>query len=192
MGNKDTITKKYLEQPEVFADAFNYLLFDGQKVIKSKDLKEQDPTELAVMRKMEKAFTNQKMRDVLRLCTVRCSKYANSDDINKLRDIMESREEYKSVDVQTVDIINTYTALRISKKKTEDGHMDMCAGMKGLIEEGRTEGRREGRTEGRREGENMLAELIKLLKPGSKDYEKAINGTSVERKRLYKKYKIID
>ena len=105
---------------------------------------------------------------------------------------MESREEYKSVDVQTVDIINTYTALRISKKKTEDGHMDMCAGMKGLIEEGRTEGRREGRTEGRREGENMLAELIKLLKPGSKDYEKAINGTSVERKRLYKKYKIID
>ena len=76
MGKKDIITKKYLEQPEIFADAFNYYLFNGKNVIKPADLKEQDPTELAVMKKMGKIFTNQKMRDVLRLCTIRHSKYA--------------------------------------------------------------------------------------------------------------------
>lgn len=66
--------------------------------------------------------------------------------------------------------------------------MSMCAGMKGLIEEGRLEGREEGLEA----GENMLANLIKLLKPGTKDYDKALNGTSADRKQLYKKYNIID
>ena len=76
MGRKDTLTKNYLKRPEIFADAFNYFLFGGEKVIKPKDLKEQDPTEIAVMRKMGKAFPSQKMRDILRLCTIRSSKYA--------------------------------------------------------------------------------------------------------------------
>ncbi|HCR99667.1 MAG TPA: transposase, partial [Lachnospiraceae bacterium] len=47
MGRKDTITKKYLSRPEVFADAFNYLMFEGKKVIRPGDLEEQDPTEAA-------------------------------------------------------------------------------------------------------------------------------------------------
>ena len=315
MGKKDIITKKYLEQPEIFADAFNYYLFNGKNVIKPTDLKEQDPIELAVMKKMGKMFTNQKMRDVLRLCTIRHSKYAtlvllgiegqsdisyvmpvrdylydalnyadqienirkkhmeakdlngadfisgfsgkdklipvitlcvcfdktrwdgpkslydmfgkidpqvrkyvnnytlnlitpdeiedftrfssglgramefiqNSSDMQKLRAIMETREEYKHVDIQTVDIINAYTDVKITNKNAEDGHMSMCAGMKGLIEEGRLEGREEGLEA----GENMLANLIKLLKPGTKDYDKALNGTSADRKQLYKKYNII-
>ena len=38
----------------------------------------------------------------------------------------------------------------------------------------------------------MLIKLLKLLVPGSKEYDKALNGTSADRKRLYKKYKIID
>ena len=76
MGRKDTITKQFLSQPDVFADAFNYYIFDGKQVIKAKDLDEQDPTETAVMEKLGKVFTKQKMRDVLKLCTIRRSKYA--------------------------------------------------------------------------------------------------------------------
>ena len=51
----------------------------------------------------------------------------NSDDKERLLDIIETREEYKAVDVDTID-----------------------------------------------------------------EYDKAINGTSAERRKLYKKYKIID
>ena len=317
MGKKDTITKEYLSRPDIFADAFNYFLFDEKKVIKPKDLQEQDPTELAVIKKMGKIFTDQKMWDVLKLCTIRHSKYAtlvllglegqdkvnyvmpvrdnlydalnyaaqvreinkrheeagdlkdgtellsgftkedklipvitlcicfdksawdaprslydmfgkidprikpylnnyklnlitpsevsdftkfasglglalefiqNSDDKRQMRSIIESRKEYKSVDVGTVDIINVYTNARISKDNVKGGRLDMCTALQGIFEDGKIE----GRTEGIAEGENMLIKLLKLLKPGSKEYDKALNGTSAERKKLYKKYGIID
>ena len=64
----------------------------------------------------------------------------------------------------------------------------MCTAIQGLIEDGRIEGRAEGRTE----GENMVISLLKLLTPGTKEFDKAINGTDADRKKLYKKYKIID
>lgn len=56
MGKKDTITKEYLSRPDIFADAFNYFLFGGKKVIKPTDLQEQDPTELAIIKKMGKSL----------------------------------------------------------------------------------------------------------------------------------------
>ncbi len=76
MSQKDTLTKQYLGQNSVFADAFNYYLFNGKQVIKPGDLKEQNPAEIAIIRKMGRAFPNQKYRDVLKLCTIRHSEYA--------------------------------------------------------------------------------------------------------------------
>ena len=321
MGRKDTLTKKYLEQPEIFADAFNYYIFNGRKVIKPKDLQEQDPNEKAVIEKRGRTFANQKMRDILRLCTIRHTKYATlvllaieaqadisyimpvrdnlydalnyadqvenikrkhkaagdlkggteylsgftkkdkiipvitlcvcfdkakwdgpralsdmfvkvdprikpfindymlnlispgeikdftkfstglglamefiqvSDDKKKLRDIIEERDSYKNVDVATVDIINTYTAAKISKKEMKGGKVNMCTAIQGLIEDGRNEGLKEGRKEGIVEGADMLARLLKLLTPGSREFDKALNASEAERRRLYKKYKIID
>lgn len=317
MAKKDTITKQYLARPDIFADAFNYFLFDGKQVIKQKDLQEQDATELAVIKKMGKVFTDQKIRDVLKLCTIRRSRYAtlvllglegqdqvnyimpvrdnlydalnyyaqvqdikrkheeagdlksgaellsgftkkdklipvitlcicfdkskwdaprslqdmfgkidprirpfvndyklnlitpgeiqdftkfasglglalefiqNSEDKKQMKSVIESREEYKSVDVGTVDIINVYTNAKISKKDVKGDRINMCTAIQGLIEEGRAE----GRVEGISKGENMVLQLLKLLPPGTKDYEKALNGTAADRKKLYKKYNIID
>ena len=314
MGKKDIVTKQYLSQNNIFADAFNYYLFNGEKVIKPKDLKEQDSTELAVVKKMSKVFTNQKMRDVLKLCTIKHSKMATfvllgieghsnvhyampvrdylydalnyssqveairkkheedddlkgderlsgfskkdrivpvitlcicfdkkkwdgprslfdmfgkvdprinvfvdnyklnlitpdeiddfkkfnsplrmvmeiinaSDDKIKLRDIINSRDEYKSVDIDTVEMINLYTAANISVSDSEGGRINMCQAIKDIKEEGRAEGRAEGRTE----GADMLAKLLKVLEPGSEEYEKALNYTE-ERQKLYKKYSIV-
>ena len=76
MRKKDSLTKLFLSQEDVFADAFNYLLFGGEAIIKPEDLTEQDPTEIAEIRKLGKIFTDQKYRDVLKLCTIRRSKYA--------------------------------------------------------------------------------------------------------------------
>ena len=50
---------------------------------------------------------------------------------------------------------------------------------------------RRGLEEGREEGENMIVKLLKLLTPGSQDYEDALNGTKEVREELYKKYNII-
>lgn len=75
MGRKDTITKQYLARPDVFADAFNYYLFEGNPVIHPYDLKEQDPTELIGVLKSGTALANQRIRDVLKLCNIRNSIY---------------------------------------------------------------------------------------------------------------------
>lgn len=56
MGKKDTITKRYLAQPKIFADAFNYYMFDGEQKIRPKDLKELDPAETAVIKKAGRMF----------------------------------------------------------------------------------------------------------------------------------------
>ena len=34
MADKDTITKKYMQDKVTFADVFNFLLYDGEQVIK--------------------------------------------------------------------------------------------------------------------------------------------------------------
>ena len=323
MGKKDTLTKQYLAQDEIFADAFNYFLFNGEKVINSDDLREQDATELAIIQKMGKVFASQKMRDVLKLCTIKHSDMAtlvlmgiegqanihyampvrdylydalnyasqveafrkkheedndlvgdeklsgfskedrilpvitlcicfdkkkwdaprslfdmfgnvdprirkyvddyklnlitpeeirdfskftselgmvlefihNSDDKKKLRDIIISRKD-ESVDVRTVDMINSYTGANISTKNAKGGQIKVCQALKEIMEDERTEGRAEGhaqgRAQGRAEGADMLARLLKAITPENKDFNKALNATEKERKRLYKKYGIID
>lgn len=46
MSKKDTVTKAFMRENAVFADAFNYLIFNGKKVIQPEQLRELDTTEL--------------------------------------------------------------------------------------------------------------------------------------------------
>ena len=48
MGTADIVTKEYMRGNAVFADAFNYLIYNGKKVIDPAKLKEIDPTEIAM------------------------------------------------------------------------------------------------------------------------------------------------
>ena len=46
MGKADTATMAYMGQNDVFADAFNFFLYQGERVIRPEQLRELDPTEL--------------------------------------------------------------------------------------------------------------------------------------------------
>ena len=48
MGNKDTLTKDYMKNAQVFADAFNHLIYQGKRRIEPKLLHSVDTTEVAV------------------------------------------------------------------------------------------------------------------------------------------------
>lgn len=48
MGMTDTVTKEYMRGNRVFADAFNYLIYDGARVVKPELLQELDTTEIAI------------------------------------------------------------------------------------------------------------------------------------------------
>ena len=71
----DTVTKQYMRENEVFADAFNFLLYNGETVIQPEKLKELDTTELAIPfaindKGKQQAQAVQKYRDILKTATV--------------------------------------------------------------------------------------------------------------------------
>ena len=47
MGVPDTVTYEYMKRNEVFADAFNFLLYNGEEIIDHSKLKELDTKTLA-------------------------------------------------------------------------------------------------------------------------------------------------
>ena len=68
MGKSDIITKMYMKDPQHFADAFNYYAFHGQEVVRAEELKETDPTELAIIATEKGKEFVQKYRDVFKKC----------------------------------------------------------------------------------------------------------------------------
>ena len=67
MGAIDTEGKQYFSNPVFFADAFNYLLYDGEQVIKPEKLQELDTTELTSAYGNNARVPVQKYRDLLKL-----------------------------------------------------------------------------------------------------------------------------
>lgn len=71
MGMADTVTKEYMRGNKVFADAFNYLIYDGEQVVKPALLQELDTTEIAIPFALDENESPtedvvQKYRDVLK------------------------------------------------------------------------------------------------------------------------------
>lgn len=48
MGKADTVTKAYMRKSNIFADAFNYLIYEGESVVDPERLTELDTTEIAL------------------------------------------------------------------------------------------------------------------------------------------------
>ena len=75
MGMADTVTKEYMRSNKVFADAFNYLIYDGEQVVKSALLQELDTTEIAIPFALDENENSaedvvQKYRDVLKSAVI--------------------------------------------------------------------------------------------------------------------------
>ena len=70
MGKPDTITKEYMKNTQVFADAFNYFLYNGEQVIDPDKLHELDTTAIALPFGADGAVVPvQKYRDVQKYLT---------------------------------------------------------------------------------------------------------------------------
>lgn len=72
MSEKDNATKAFMEKNENFADAFNFLMFNGKQVIKAENLKSIDTTLLSFPSKNNKKLdSKKKYRDVLKTLSVK-------------------------------------------------------------------------------------------------------------------------
>lgn len=67
MGALDVEAKQYLGKPEAFADAFNYLLYEGEQVIVPTSLREMDASQIALPYGNNARLPVQKYRDLLRI-----------------------------------------------------------------------------------------------------------------------------
>ena len=100
---KDTIVKEYIGNPEIFADVFNFFLYDGEQKINPENLTEKDVTELVTLpaaikgqelsrevdvikrsqmhkrskRKTDGSNSAQKHRDLLKFAAMMQDSYAN-------------------------------------------------------------------------------------------------------------------
>ncbi len=67
MGMLDVEAKRYLGKRDVFADAFNYLLYGGEKVIEPEKLWEMDTSQIALPYGSNARVPIQKYRDLLKI-----------------------------------------------------------------------------------------------------------------------------
>ena len=66
MGKLDTVTKAYMKNNSVFADAFNYLLYGGRQVLDPSRLQELDTVELSIPFGNGEEAAVQRFRDLLK------------------------------------------------------------------------------------------------------------------------------
>ena len=131
MGRKDIITKEYMEDTEVFADVFNHMTYQGEKVIDPKNLEELEH------------FTSN-FREVMQFI-----KY--SEDAEKLERLVKANAAFATVDRKAVRVMEEMTGMKIEKEARGE-KVNVCKGILGIEEKGRAAGREEGREEGRAEG----------------------------------------
>ena len=68
MSDKDSVSKKYLQDKDRFADLFNFYLYDGQQVIQPEQLREMDTTAVSLPYGQEgKVSSVQKQRDIIKV-----------------------------------------------------------------------------------------------------------------------------
>ena len=67
IGAADTITKAYIRENAVFADAFNYLIYGGRQVVNPEELKEVDTTEIIIPFNTYDENKDEKYYDVAKL-----------------------------------------------------------------------------------------------------------------------------
>ena len=74
MGKTDIVTKNYMRGSDIFADAFNFLIYNGEAQIQPQSLQERDATELAVLFSNDsvknETEVQQKYRDILKRAVI--------------------------------------------------------------------------------------------------------------------------
>ena len=84
MGTADIVTKEYMRGNAVFADAFNYLIYNGKQVIDPAKLKEIDPTEITLpYGKKEKVSEDRKKKTASKVSE-------KTDAVQRYRDLLKS------------------------------------------------------------------------------------------------------
>ena len=130
MGKIDTITKEYIENPVIFADAFNQFLYHGEQRIDPTQLTELDTTGIVVPYGADNAgVPEQKYRDVLKLLHTMTDGDAaycvmgieNQDDIHYALPIRNGLYDFLHLSHQVCEAANSHKQAMKKKKPKQPG-----------------------------------------------------------------------
>lgn len=121
MGKKDTKAKEYLSDNSRFADLCNFVLFQGEQVIKAETLTEKDTTEaLSVLGIDDEEIEFQKWRDLLKSVVVK----RNKDVVFVLIGVENQSDIHYAMPVKNMiyDALNYGSQVKESAKKHREKH----------------------------------------------------------------------
>ena len=193
IGAADAVTKAYIRKNEVFADAFNYFMYDGEQKIQPDQLRELDTTEIAILLNEKDTKDNKDTKDrkynkdnnasesklekfhaSLRE-VIGCIKYSN--DKNKLAEFIYDNPRM-NMEVEAARVIETITSVTIEKEEVDSmGNVNMCKAIQEMMQDSRDEGRLAGLTEGRLQ---LLTTLIQSGKVTVKEAATLMDMTQEE------------
>ena len=124
MGKIDTITKDYMRNNSVFADAFNYFIYGGRQVIKPESLRELDTTEIAVPFGNGNETAVQKFRDLLKTATLMAD-----DKAAYLVLGVENESEVKFAEPVKAGMISCNIQSKCSRRRSGTGRQRTGKGM---------------------------------------------------------------
>ena len=135
----DTVTKDFIADAAVFADVFNYYIYEGQQVIRPEQLARRDSVEIApaLMSDDEIRKFQINLREVLLFI-----KYAK--DKERLREVLESNEQrFREVERRAADVIRVITNSDL-KYDEKELRVDACQAIKEMREESERIGEERG------------------------------------------------
>ena len=146
-GHGSVITKEYMEDTKVFADVFNHMTYQGEKVIDPKNLE-------------ELVHFTSNFREVMQFI-----KY--SEDAEKLERLVKANAAFATVDRKAVRVMEEMTGMKIEKEARGE-KVNVCKGILGIEEKGRAEGmsagiQREQKLTRSLLGDNRLDDLKRAL-----------------------------
>lgn len=189
MGLADVVTKEYMREPHVFADAFNFLLYDGRQVIKlvvhfgadswdrPMSLHEMFSVQNDTIRRYAQDYRLH-LLDPGRIPQKEFKKFASSlwevlnyikysKDEKGLARLLAEDERLKALEAGAARVIETITHTDFAiDEKTEV--VDVCQAVEDMMKTREQKGRELGEEIGRKQGQQQgsLNTLIQLVRKG--------------------------
>lgn len=173
VGAQDAIGKRYMSDNTIFADAFNFLIYDGEPVIMPDELTEVDTTEIALPSLHEMMLVeDERLFRVIPNYFVNLIAPARMDDADfekfhtdlgialkvlkyqdKGADQLVLNLDHRKVGRSTAEFLNVQARLGlVFEEPGEEGEIDMCKAMETRI-----------RNERQDAMENVLLQNIKMM-----------------------------
>lgn len=170
MGLADTVTKAYMKDNSVFADAFNYLIYGGEAVVDPKQLQELDTTEIALPFGSQDEEGKQPEEAV--------QKYRDSKDKKRLSEFLTDNPRML-IEANAARVIKAVTNTPLDIPEGAEV-IDVCKAVEEMMNESEERGELRMLVQLVRDGDLKLERAAEKAKMTVEQFEKVMENTPLQ------------